>query len=87
MAQTVKRRNAEYIKSGDSSTGPESTRDKRVEDMGAQAKQHAAVMHMLNRTNPDVKNKPNKPVSSKVSSAQAAQSMSGSSYSKLLKVK
>ena len=87
MAQTVRRRNADYIKNGDSSTGPDSTRDKRVEDMGAAAKIRAAMTNARNRTDPEVNVKPNKPVNNKISSAQAAQAMSGQSYSKLLKVK
>ncbi len=82
MAQDTKRRNAEYIKQG---SGED--RDKRVEDMGAQAKQHAANMHAINTTDPNVKVAANKRVSNKVTNKQAAQAMSGTSYSKLLKVK
>ena len=87
MAQQVRRRNADFIKYGDSSTGPDSTRDKRVDDMGAAAKIRAENKWALNRVDPNVELKANKPVNAKVSPAQAAKAMSGKSYSKLLKVK
>lgn len=76
------RRNAEYIR-----VGLKEDRDKRVEDMGAQAKQHAAYTHAINTTDPEMKATVNKPVYTKVTNKQAAQAMSGTSYSKLLKVK
>lgn len=87
MAQTPTRRNASYIKDGDSSTGLDSTRDKRVEDMGTQAQDHAAMVFARNRTDPNVIIKPNKRVSNKITPAKVAQAMSGTSYSKLLKIK
>jgi hypothetical protein len=55
--------------------------------MGAQAKQHAAYTHAINTTDPEMKATVNKPVYTKVTNKQAAQAMSGTSYSKLLKVK
>jgi hypothetical protein len=80
--QNRNRRNAEYIRHG-----LKEDRDKRVEDMGAQAKQHAAYINVMNKTSPEIKATVNKPVYTKVSNKQAAEAMSGTSYSKLLKFK
>jgi len=80
--QNRHRRNAEYIR-----TGLKEDRDKRVEDMGAQAKSHALTQHVMDRTDPSISAKPNKVVMNKISNKQAAQAMSGTSYSKLLKFK
>lgn len=80
--QNRNRRNAEYIR-----TGLKEDRDKRVEDMGAQAKTHALNQHVMDNMDPSKSTVPNKPVMTKVTNKQAAQAMSGKSYSTLLKIK
>jgi hypothetical protein len=85
MAQDTKRKNADFIKYGDDVIG--GTRDQRVDTAGAVAKLRNDARQALNRVDPTIVQKPNKRITSKVSAAQAAQAMSGTSYSKLLKVK
>lgn len=80
--QNRHRRNAEYIREG-----LKEDRDKRVEDMGAQAQAHSLVQHVMDRVDPSISAVPNKPVMNKITNKQAAQAMSGTSYSKLLNIK